>query len=100
MPTDQPSNSLNTFAELQEFGVAFAHMVAGLAVDPHGYFEKKYTARIEMSESDVEIRGVLAQLIQWAASSAVSEQSREILDKQLVKLGMPTVAELRLQFLP
>ncbi len=100
MPSDQPSKTLETFAELQEFGLTFAHMIAGLAVDPHGYFEKKYTARIEMSESDVEIRGVLAQLIQWVASSAISDQSREMLDKQLLKLGMPSVAELRLQFLP
>ena len=100
MPNDESPNQLSSTDELREFGLAFAHMIAGLAVDPHGYFEKKYCARIERSESDAEIRGVLAQLVQWATSSAVSDQSREMLDKQLQQLGLPSIAELRLQFLP
>jgi len=100
MPNDESPKQLSSTAELREFGLAFAQMIAGLAVDPHGYFEKKYTARIERAESDIEIRGVLTQLVQWAASSAVSDQSRETLDKQLQQLGLPSVADLRLQFLP
>ncbi len=27
--------------ELRDFGLIFARLIAGLAVDPHGYFEKK-----------------------------------------------------------
>jgi hypothetical protein len=100
MQNDPQSDSLNTFSDLRELGVVFARMVAALAVDPHGYFEKKYTARIESAESDTEIRGVLAQLVLWTTSSALSDENRATLDNKLQQLGLPSVAELRLQFLP
>ena len=81
--------------ELQEFAITFARMIASLAVDPHGYFEKKYAARIERSESEQEIRGVLTQLVQWATSSALEDPQREKLDSELHDRGMPTTKELR-----
>jgi hypothetical protein len=74
-------------------------MIAGLEMDPHGYFEKKYAARIERSESEQEVRGVLAQLVQWAVSSAVTDSQREILDKQLGDRGMPKLDDLRTNLL-
>ena len=86
--------------ELRDFGLTFASLIANLAVDPHGYFEKKYTARIENARSEYEISGVLAQLVQWAASSSVSEDERARLDQQLARHGFPAVNELRRQLLP
>ena len=86
--------------ELQKFAVTFAQLIAGLAVDPHGYFEKKYTARIERAESTEEINGVLTQLVQWVASSALSDSERDHIDRQLNERGMPTIAALRLHYLP
>lgn len=86
--------------ELQDFAVTFSRMIANLAVDPHGYFEKKYAARIERSESKEEINGVIAQLVQWASSSTVTDSEREQIDRQLDSLGMPTLALLRLHYLP
>ena len=86
--------------ELQEFAVTFAQLIASLAVDPHGYFEKKYTARIERAASKEEINGVLAQLVQWAASSALSDSERDHIDRQLDERGMPTISLLRLHYLP
>lgn len=85
---------------LRDFGLLFAQMIAGMAVDPHGYFEKKYTARIEQARTDNEINGVLAQLVQWAASSALSDAERQRLDNQLTEQGLPVVAELRSHLLP
>ncbi len=85
---------------LRDFGLIFARLVAGLAVDPHGYFEKKYTARIEHAHSDHEISGVLAQLVQWAASSSVTDSERARLDRELGRQGLPCVADLRAQLLP
>jgi len=85
---------------LREFGLTFARLIAGLAVDPHGYFEKKYIARIERSQSDQEIGGVLAQLVQWAVSSAVTDAQRERLDGDLSAQGLPSVADLRVSLLP
>jgi hypothetical protein len=85
--------------ELQDFAVTFAQLIAGLEMDPHGYFEKKYAARIERSESEQEVRGVLVQLVQWAVSSAVTDSQREILDKQLGDRGMPKLDDLRTNFL-
>ena len=87
-------------AELQDFGVTFARMIAGLAVDPHGYFELKYTARIERAESTEEINGVLAQLVQWVASSAVSDSDRDRINRQLDERGLPNITALRLHYLP
>ena len=85
---------------LREFGLTFARLVANMAVDPHGYFEKKYTARIEHARTDHEINGVLAQLVQWASSSSVTDAERERLDSELGRQGLPCVADLRAQLLP
>ena len=86
--------------ELQEFAVTFARLIAAIAMDPHGYFEKEYTARIERAESTEEINGVLAQLVQWVASSAVSDAERERINRELDGRGLPTIAALRLHYLP
>jgi hypothetical protein len=69
-------------------------------VDPHGYFEKKYIARIERASSDNEISGVLAHLVQWAASSTFSDAERERLDRELGAQGLPCMADLRASLLP
>ena len=100
MAPDSNPNPSDAIGDLRHFAIEFARMVAALAVDPHGYFEKKYTARIERAQSEIEVRGVLTQLIQWAASSAVTDENRATLDRKLQQLGKPSVAELRLQFLP
>ena len=86
--------------DLRALGIELARMVAGLAVDPHGYFEKKYTARIENSSSDEEISSVLAQLLQWVGSSELSETECEKLNRELADRGFPTIDDLRLQYLP
>jgi hypothetical protein len=99
MPDDMAEPTPDN-CELRLLGIEFARMIAALAVDPHGYFEKKYTSRIEHAETDTEIRGVLAQLIQWTTSSALSDENRATLDRKLEQLGMPSIAELRVQFLP
>jgi len=85
---------------LQAFAVTFAQLIAGLAVDPHGYFEKKYTARIMASDSTEEINGVLAQLVQWIGSPAINAQERERLDHELARRDLPSIADLRLRYLP
>ena len=77
-----------SLTEIRAFGLTFARLIAGLAVDPHGYFEKKYAARIESAHSPQEINGIVAQLVQWAASTAVSDTEREHLDRELQSRGM------------
>lgn len=94
--TEQNSSS----SDLRQLGIEFARMVAALAVDPHGYFEKKYISRIEHAETEIEIRGVLAHLIQWTTSSALTDENRATLDRKLEQLGLPSVDELRLLYLP
>ena len=85
--------------EFRDFAITFAQLIAGLAMDPHGYFEKKYTARLERSESEQEIRGVLTQLVQWATSSAISDAQRDRLNHELGDRGMPSVDDLRASLL-
>lgn len=85
---------------LRDFGLTFARLIASLGVDPHGYFEKKYCARIESAHTDNEISGVLAQLVQWSVSSAVSDDQRARLDAELQGKGLPTIADLRSLLLP
>ena len=85
---------------LRDFGLMFARLIAAMAVDPHGYFEKKYVARIEQASSDHEINGLLIQLVQWTGSSTVSDAERSRLDSELTVQGLPSVAELRLHLLP
>jgi hypothetical protein len=86
-------------ADLRDLAITFAQLIAGLAMDPHGYFEKKYSALIERSKSEQEISGVLVQLVQWAVSSEVTDSQRATLDKQLADRGMPKLADLRASFL-
>ena len=90
----------NNTTDIREFGISFARLIADLAVDPHGYFEKKYTARIENAHSDLEIRGVVTQLVQWVTSSSISDQERAHLDRELGRRGLPSLSDLRLQYLP
>jgi len=89
-----------SLAEIRDFGLTFARLIAGMAVDPHGYFEKKYAARIESAQSAEEINVILAQLVQWAGSSAVNDQEREHLDRELGKRDLPSIDSLRQQYLP
>jgi hypothetical protein len=86
--------------DLREFSVEFARMIASLAVDPHGYFEKKYTAKLENATSEQEVCGVLTQLVQWAASSSLSESQHKTLNRALDMRGFPSIDDLRLHFLP
>jgi len=89
----------NDKIDVREIGLVLARSIAGLAVDPHGYFEKKYTARIEHAHSEQEVRGVLTQLVQWATSGSVSDIERQQLDRKLGERGMPTVADLQANLL-
>ncbi len=87
-------------SDLREFASTFARLIAALAMDPHGYFEKKYIARIEQSDSEQEIRGVLVQLTQWVSGASISESQRSLLNKQLDEKGMPSLKELGRNLLP
>ena len=89
-----------SLAEIRDFGLTFARLIAGMAVDPHGYFEKKYAARIESANSVQEASLILAQLVEWAGSTAVSDQERDYLERELGKRDMPSIASLRQQYLP
>ena len=40
-----------SLAESRDFGLTFVRLIAGMAVDPHGYFELKYAASIAISWS-------------------------------------------------
>ena len=86
-----------SLTEIRQFGLTFARLIAGLAVDPHGYFEKQYAARIENAHSDQEIRGVIAHLVRWVESPVISEQERDTLDHELARLGLPSIEDVRLQ---
>ena len=83
--------------EIREFGLTFARLIANLAVDPHGYFEKQYAARIENAHSTEEITGVIANLVRWVESPVISEEERDTLEHELARLGLPSIEEIRLQ---
>ena len=84
----------------REFGITFARLVAGMAMDPHGYFEKKYAARIEHARSVQEIEGVVAQLVQWVTSSAINADERARLEHELERHALPSLDDLRARYLP
>jgi len=86
-----------SLTEIRQFGLTFARLIAGLAVDPHGYFEKQYAARIENAHSAQEIRGVIANLVRWVESPVISVQERDTLNHELACLGLPSIEEIRLQ---
>jgi len=47
-----------------------------------------------------EINGVVAQLVQWIGSPAINNQERERLDHELARRELPSIADLRLHYLP
>jgi len=83
---------------LSDFALLLVGQIAALAVDPHGYFEMKYIARIRNARSDQEINDVLAQLVQWVAGSSLSDPERARLDRELNQQGLPCVADLILTY--
>lgn len=86
--------------EIRQFGLTFARLIAGLAVDPHGYFEKQYAARIESAHSAQEIKGVVAHLLLWVESPVISAQERDTLSRKLTERGLPSIEDIRLQKFP
>ncbi len=84
----------------REFGLTFARLVAGLAVDPHGYFEKQYVARIENAQSTEEIIGVVGHLVLWVESPVISVQERDTLNRELDRLRLPTLEDIRRKKFP
>ncbi|TDJ43683.1 MAG: hypothetical protein E2O50_04305 [Gammaproteobacteria bacterium] len=83
-----------SLTETREFGLTFARLVAGLAVDPHGYFEKQYVARIENAQSTEEIKGVVVHLVHWIESPVISSQERDTLKRELDQLNLPTLEDI------
>ena len=79
---------------LSDFALFLVRQIAALAVDPHGYFEMKYIARIRNASSDQEINDVLEQLVQWVAGSSLSDAERARLDRELDQHGLPSVTDL------
>ena len=86
--------------EIREFGLTFARLIANLAVDPHGYFEKQYAARIENAHSTEEITGVIANLVRWVESPVISDNERDQLSRELEERGMPSIEDIRQQRFP
>ena len=84
-----------SISEVREFGLTFARLIANLAVDPHGYFEKQYAARIENARSVEEISGVVAHLVRWVESPVLNEKERERLNHELDQRGMPSIEDIR-----
>jgi hypothetical protein len=89
-----------SLTETREFGLTFTRLVAGLAVDPHGSFEKQYAARIESAQSTEEIKGVVAHLVRWIESPVISEQEREQLQQELDKRGLPSIKDIQQKKFP
>ena len=89
-----------SLTEIREFGLTFARLIAGLAVDPHGYFEKQYAARIESAQSTEEIKGVVANLVRWIESPVISEQEREQLQQELDKRSLPSIKDIQQKKFP
>ena len=84
-----------SISEVREFGLTFARLIANLAVDPHGYFEKQYAARIENARAVEEISGVVAHLVRWVESPVLNEKERERLNHELDQRGMPSIEDIR-----
>jgi hypothetical protein len=83
-----------SLTEVREFGLTFVRLVADLAVDPHGYFEKHYAARIENALSTEEIKSVVAHLVLWIESPVISSQERDTLNRELDQLNLPTLEDI------
>ena len=90
----------HSLEEIREFGLTFARLIAGLALDPHGSFEKQYAARIENAHSAQEIKGVIAHLVRWVESPVISAQERGTLSRELAERGLPSIEDIRLQKFP
>jgi len=83
-----------SLTEVREFGLTFTRLVAGLAVDPHGYFEKHYAARIENALSTEEIKSVVSHLVLWIESPVISSQERDTLNRELDQLNLHTLEDI------
>ena len=89
-----------SLTETREFGLTFARLIAGLAVDPHGYFEKPYVARLAHAPSTEGIKNVVEHLVLWIESPVVSSQERDTLNRELDQLSLPMLEDIRRKKFP
>jgi hypothetical protein len=93
------SNSDDENSEQRRFALTLARTIAGIALDPHGYFELHYLSRIEKAATDADINVVVLQLLGWVVGPDVSDSERESLEHALSCAGLPSLASLTNQYL-
>lgn len=69
--------------------------VSDLVMDPHRYFEQKWSAEIAVARSPEELRRQVARLVAWIAAAELTRAQMRRLDAALAARGLPAFAELR-----
>lgn len=79
----------------RRFCTHVVRFVSTVAMDPHLYFEQKWTAEIAASESRDDLLRRMDQLVAWVDAAGLSESQLRRLDSVLTADGLPTFSGMR-----
>lgn len=79
----------------RRFCTHVVRFVSTIAMDPHLYFEQKWTAEIAAIESRDDLLRCLDRLVAWVDAAGLSGSQARRLDAALTADGLPTVAGMR-----
>jgi len=80
---------LPDIGERRRLGLEVVRFLSARMLDPHLYFEAKYTKLIERAETPGELDTILDGLLEWAAGSGLGDDEFEHLNRRLRQAGLP-----------
>ena len=79
----------------RRFCLRAVRFLSSTVMDPHLYFERKWSAEIGAIESGTQLRAATGRLLAWIDTMGLDAQQRAQLDEVLASDGLPTLEEMR-----
>ena len=89
--TDQSDKLLRA----QTYSSQLVQLITKQTMDPHLYFERKYTAEINRADSAEAVIEILNGIALWLTSPEFGQESLDRLERDLDLAGLPSVASIR-----
>ncbi|MDH3977048.1 MAG: hypothetical protein OEU86_00930, partial [Gammaproteobacteria bacterium] len=78
----------------RDYCIRVIRFVSDSALDPHLYFEKKFTGDVSVASSDAELASILGHLAAWFDETEPDKKRLARFDEQLLAAGLPSLSVL------
>ena len=85
----------NSLARAQSYSKRLLQLITKQTMDPHLYFERKYSAEIDRADSAQAVIEILNGIALWLTSPSFGQGSLDRLERELDRAGLPSVASIR-----